>query len=332
MDLEDETATFGLRTLQDLGWKDLLDGFTCTECGRCQAACPANATGKPLNPKAFIMGIREMAVEAEHGIDLIPNSPLVRDAVRPRRHVARRDAPCGADRRRGDPVRRGLGLRHLRSLRRGLPGPHRARRQDRRAPPEPRPRGLALPDRDHGGVHEHGAGGQPVGPAGRDPDRLDEGPPVRGPDGGRAGRGRPARRDRRPLLGRLCGRVRRAQPESGASVRHLPRRGRRPVRDPRPGGVVHRRPGPPDGQRLRLADPRLRERDHARPVRPAEHRDRLPALLQYARQRVRPARRSVRGDPPLGLPAPAARRGPAPDDRSGRARRDRRRCSGGRGP
>jgi Fe-S oxidoreductase len=80
MDLEDETATFGLRTLQDLGWKDLLDGFTCTECGRCQAACPANATGKPLNPKTLIMGIREMAVEAEHGIDLIPNSPLVREA------------------------------------------------------------------------------------------------------------------------------------------------------------------------------------------------------------------------------------------------------------
>ena len=80
MDLEDETATFGLRTLQDLGWKDLLDGFTCTECGRCQAACPANATGKPLNPKAFVMGIREMAVEAEHGIDLIPNSPLVTEA------------------------------------------------------------------------------------------------------------------------------------------------------------------------------------------------------------------------------------------------------------
>jgi Fe-S oxidoreductase/nitrate reductase gamma subunit len=80
MDLEDESATFGLRTLQDLGWKDLLDGFTCTECGRCQAACPANATGKPLNPKTFIMGIREMAVDAEHGIDLIPNSPIVRDA------------------------------------------------------------------------------------------------------------------------------------------------------------------------------------------------------------------------------------------------------------
>ncbi len=79
MDLEDETATFGLKTLQDLGWKDLLDGFTCTECGRCQAACPAWDTGKPLNPKTFIMGIRELSVEAEHGIDLIPNSPIVRE-------------------------------------------------------------------------------------------------------------------------------------------------------------------------------------------------------------------------------------------------------------
>ena len=75
MDLEAEDETFGLRTLADLGWNDLLDGFTCTECGRCQQACPAWNTGKPLNPKHFIMGIREMSVEAEHGLPLIPNSP-----------------------------------------------------------------------------------------------------------------------------------------------------------------------------------------------------------------------------------------------------------------
>ena len=89
MDLEAEGATFGVRTIADLGWKDLLDGFTCTECGRCQAACPAFATGKPLNPKAFIMGIRHEAVEAEAGLPLIPNSPSVRatfgldDTLRP---------------------------------------------------------------------------------------------------------------------------------------------------------------------------------------------------------------------------------------------------------
>jgi Fe-S oxidoreductase len=79
MDLEDETATFGLKTLQDLGWKDVLDGFTCTECGRCQEACPAWNTGKPLNPKTFIMGIRDMSEAAEQTADLIPNSPIVRE-------------------------------------------------------------------------------------------------------------------------------------------------------------------------------------------------------------------------------------------------------------
>ena len=56
LDLEAEDASFGLRTLQDLGWKDLLDGFTCTECGRCQEACPAWNTGKPLNPKTLHHG------------------------------------------------------------------------------------------------------------------------------------------------------------------------------------------------------------------------------------------------------------------------------------
>ncbi len=78
MDLEAADATFGIRTVADLSWKDLLDGFTCTECGRCQQACPAWSTGKPLNPKTFIMGIRHEAVEAERGLPLIPNSPSVR--------------------------------------------------------------------------------------------------------------------------------------------------------------------------------------------------------------------------------------------------------------
>jgi Fe-S oxidoreductase len=79
MDLEAEGGTFGVRTIADLGWKDLLDGFTCTECGRCTEACPANATGKSLDPRAMIMGIRHLAVDAEHGLNLIPNSPLVRE-------------------------------------------------------------------------------------------------------------------------------------------------------------------------------------------------------------------------------------------------------------
>ncbi|HTS14574.1 MAG TPA: (Fe-S)-binding protein [Candidatus Sulfotelmatobacter sp.] len=89
MDLEAETARFGVKTIQDLGWKDLLDGFTCTECGRCQAACPAWATGKPLNPKTLIMGLREMAVEAEVGVPLVP-------WIRPTPAVAAGGAPAEA--------------------------------------------------------------------------------------------------------------------------------------------------------------------------------------------------------------------------------------------
>lgn len=72
VDLEAEDARFGVKTVADLAWKDLLDGFTCTECGRCQDSCPAWSTGKPLNPKTLIMGLREMAVEAEAGLPLLP--------------------------------------------------------------------------------------------------------------------------------------------------------------------------------------------------------------------------------------------------------------------
>ena len=79
MDLEREDATFGLRTLADLGRKDLLDGFACTECGRCSDACPAHATGKPLDPRALIMGVRSAATMAETGLHLVPNAPAVRE-------------------------------------------------------------------------------------------------------------------------------------------------------------------------------------------------------------------------------------------------------------
>jgi Fe-S oxidoreductase len=72
IDLEAPDARFGVKTIADMHWKDLLDGFTCTECGRCQEACPAWATGKPLNPKTMIMGLREMSVEAEVGVPLLP--------------------------------------------------------------------------------------------------------------------------------------------------------------------------------------------------------------------------------------------------------------------
>jgi len=48
-----------VKSLQDLTWKQLLDGDACTECGRCQDACPAYAAGTPLSPKQFILSIRQ---------------------------------------------------------------------------------------------------------------------------------------------------------------------------------------------------------------------------------------------------------------------------------
>jgi Fe-S oxidoreductase len=58
-DVPEEEIRFGAGTAADLTWKQMLDTFTCTECGRCQDACPAFATGKLLSPKLVIMGLRD---------------------------------------------------------------------------------------------------------------------------------------------------------------------------------------------------------------------------------------------------------------------------------
>ncbi len=61
MDMEkvSEDTVFGAGQVEQFTWKQLLDTFTCTECGRCQDACPAWNTGKPLNPKFIIMNLRD---------------------------------------------------------------------------------------------------------------------------------------------------------------------------------------------------------------------------------------------------------------------------------
>lgn len=50
---------FGAKDVMDLGWKNLLDAYSCTECGRCSAACPANQTGKLLSPRKIMMDTRD---------------------------------------------------------------------------------------------------------------------------------------------------------------------------------------------------------------------------------------------------------------------------------
>ncbi len=52
-------ARFGAKDVFDLSWKSLLDAYSCTECGRCTAACPANTTGKILSPRKIMMSTRD---------------------------------------------------------------------------------------------------------------------------------------------------------------------------------------------------------------------------------------------------------------------------------
>jgi Fe-S oxidoreductase len=73
-DLPDDEIRFGAGTIADLTWKEMVDSFSCTECGRCQDVCPAYATGKQLSPKLLIMGIRDQ-VFAE-GANLLAGGEL----------------------------------------------------------------------------------------------------------------------------------------------------------------------------------------------------------------------------------------------------------------
>ncbi len=54
----EEAEHFGASQVQQFTWKDLLDAYTCTECGRCTSACPGNLSGKPLDPKKIVVDMR----------------------------------------------------------------------------------------------------------------------------------------------------------------------------------------------------------------------------------------------------------------------------------
>ncbi|HEX3271132.1 MAG TPA: heterodisulfide reductase-related iron-sulfur binding cluster [Ktedonobacterales bacterium] len=55
----EEREDYGVSKVSQFTWKQLLDGYACTECGRCNSVCPALATGKPLWPKEIILGVKE---------------------------------------------------------------------------------------------------------------------------------------------------------------------------------------------------------------------------------------------------------------------------------
>ncbi|MFT3845039.1 MAG: (Fe-S)-binding protein [Lacibacter sp.] len=62
-------SKFGAKDVMDLSWKSLLDAYSCTECGRCTAACPANTTGKLLSPRKIMMSTRDRLEEVGRNIN-----------------------------------------------------------------------------------------------------------------------------------------------------------------------------------------------------------------------------------------------------------------------
>lgn len=88
------TEEFGVSKVEDLSWKHLLDTYTCTECGRCDAACPATNTGKELRPRSIILNLQhhlireagprlvgEHADGSEPAKDTEPLPPLLGDVI-----------------------------------------------------------------------------------------------------------------------------------------------------------------------------------------------------------------------------------------------------------
>lgn len=65
----EDPKKFGAKDIFDLSWRNLLDAYSCTECGRCTAVCPANITGKKLSPRLIMMKTRDRAEEVGRNIN-----------------------------------------------------------------------------------------------------------------------------------------------------------------------------------------------------------------------------------------------------------------------
>ena len=82
-------AKFGASDVQDLNWVQLLNAYTCTECGRCTSSCPANTTGKKLSPRKIMMDTRDRLeevgknIDANKGVFIPDNKSLLNDYITP---------------------------------------------------------------------------------------------------------------------------------------------------------------------------------------------------------------------------------------------------------
>lgn len=81
-----EISRFGAKDATDLTWKNLMEAYTCTECGRCTSVCPANITGKLLSPRKIMMNTRDRITEVgnnidQHGNEYQDNKSLLDDYI-----------------------------------------------------------------------------------------------------------------------------------------------------------------------------------------------------------------------------------------------------------
>ena len=80
-------SKFGVSDVQDLNWVQLLNAYTCTECGRCTSSCPANQTGKKLSPRKIMMDTRDRMeevgrnIDANKGVFVPDNKSLLNDYI-----------------------------------------------------------------------------------------------------------------------------------------------------------------------------------------------------------------------------------------------------------
>ena len=99
MEFKDDAETFGAGKMEDFSWKELLDGMTCVECGRCTEQCPANYTGKPLDPRKIIHHLKDALLDGVANPDPANRKTLIGDDSSP--GIVHRDelwscTTCGA--------------------------------------------------------------------------------------------------------------------------------------------------------------------------------------------------------------------------------------------
>ena len=311
MEAED-IEVIGAAEITEFTWKQLFDTDACTICGRCTSVCPANITGKPLDPREIVFKTGEVMAATGHPPRVARRSASRTGIVIESERVLDRVQPEEV-----------WSCTIVQGVRRDLPGEHRDPRQDPRHAPVPGAHGIELPHGAGQGLHGHGEPGQPMGngstrPSGDWTKKLDFDVKILGEDGvdsaeylwyvGCAG----SFDDRNQAV--------------TISLAKLLNEAEYRLRNPRAQGDVQRRSGSAVGQRVRLAAARAAEhRDLRRPRREEGHHP-VPALLQHARQRVSADGWRLRGGPSHRV---AGRAAPA---EAGEAPRQGTRCRRRRSP